>query len=140
MVDDLDFMEKAYRFLWLPWVECQLELCEKDLLVGSHHGYPGFKLMREVTIRESVVSVCDTFKGNRAADLSVRWHSPSRPQLERFVMTCDIQGATESWHHKQADGLGWRADRYGQASPSWCRILRVRASSATFTTTFPISR
>ena len=140
LVDESDFMEKATRFLWLPWVECELESCENSRIVGSHKGYSGFVVKREVIIKEGIVSICDTLKGNRTADLSVRWHGPSRPQLERLVMNCNVQGATESWHHQQADGLGWRADRYGQASPNWCRILRVRASSATFTTTFPISR
>jgi hypothetical protein len=140
LVDESDFMEKATRFLWLPWVECELESCENSRIVGSHKGYSGFVVKREVTIKEGIVSICDTLKGNRTAYLSVRWHGPSRPQLERLVMSCDIQDASESWHHQQADGLGWRADRYGKASPNWCRILRVRASSATFTTTFPISR
>lgn len=140
LVDDRDFMEKASRFLWLPWVECELASCENHRIVGSHKGYSGFEVKREVTIREGVVSIGDTLKGNRTADLSVRWHGPSRAQLERLVMSCDVPGATESWHHQQADGLGWRAERYGQASPGWCRVLRVRASFATFTTTFPISR
>jgi hypothetical protein len=140
LVDDRDFMEKASRFLWLPWVECRLEACESGRIVGSHTGYRGFKLTREVSISQGTVTVRDSFDGNREAELSVRWHGPSRPQLERLSVSCDTSGAKESWHHQTADGLGWRADRYGQASPGWCRILRVRAPSATFTTTFPISR
>jgi len=140
LVDDRDFMEQASRFLWLPWVECKLETCESRRIVGSHIGYRGFKLTREVSISQGAVTIRDIFDGNREAELSVRWHGPSRPNLERLTMSCDATGSAESWHHQQADGLGWRADRYGQASPNWCRILRVRASSATFTTTFPISR
>ena len=140
LVNESEFMEKATRFLWLPWVECKLETCESGRIVGSHTGYRGFKLTREVSINQGNVTVRDIFKGNREAELSVRWHGPSRPQLERLVMSCDAARAKESWHNKGEDGLGWRADRYGQASHNWCRILRVTASSAVFTTTFPISR
>jgi hypothetical protein len=139
LVDDRDFMEKATRFLWLPWIVCSLKESSANRIQAEHSGFQGFKVGRELMIEANLLVVRDSLVGSRVADLSVRWHGPSREQLARLSMACSIEGASESWHHCGEDGLGWRADRYGQASPNWCRILRVRARSATFTTTFPIS-
>jgi len=136
LVDDRDFMEKATRFLWLPWVECQLESAEKRRLVGLHKGFRGFTLRREISVDQKTVTIRDTIEGNRMAELSVRWHGPSRSQLERLSVSCNLNAALETWHHQQVDGLGWRADRYGQSSPAWCRMHSVRARSAVFTTIF----
>jgi hypothetical protein len=136
VVDEGDPMEKVSRFLWLPWTECRLEVCEPDRLVASHKGFKGFTIQREILIHADRVEIRDTFEGRHLSDLSIRWNGPDRDRLARLSLSCDTPGAVESWHTQEPNGLGWRADRYATPQPSWCRILRLRARSATFTTIY----
>ncbi len=140
LVDDADPMERASRFLWLPWTTCRLEACEEGRLVASHAGFKGFIVRREVAITAGQVIVTDTFEGDREADLSVRWNSPRKADLQRLRITASGSLA-EEWHgsdHKT--GLGVNCLRYGSAGPGWLRVARLRARRAEFVTILPLAR
>ena len=132
-VDDANPMERASRFLWLPWIPCRLEVNEADRLVASFEGVNHFLIRREVQIRMDHCLVLDHIEGYREADIAIRWHGRHRPSLASIAMTCSIPGATERWHHDDKEsGLGLHAPTYHHTNPSWCRELRVHARSASF--------
>jgi hypothetical protein len=132
-VDDANPMERASRFLWLPWIPCRLEVNEADRLVASFEGVNHFLIRREVQIRVDHCLVLDHIEGYREADIAIRWHGRHRPGLASIAMTCSIPGATERWHHGDKEsGLGLHAPTYHHTNPSWCRELRVHARSASF--------
>lgn len=138
LVDGADPMERASRFLWLPWTTCDVEVDDPDRLVASHRGFAGFTVRREIAIVSDGIRVTDTFSGQREAGLSVRWHGRDRHRLESIQVRCDIPAASATWHAAEtATGLGFHAERYASAVPSWCRILSVRARQATFVTFIP---
>lgn len=140
LVDDADPMERASRFLWLPWTTCKLETCQPNQLVASHRGFKGFIVRREIKLVGELAIITDTFEGDRVADLSVRWNSPRKLDLERVIITSDAPLA-EEWHgsdHKT--GLGVNCLRYGSPGPGWIRIVRMKGSAGRIVTRIPLGR
>jgi hypothetical protein len=137
LVDDGDPMERVSRFLWLPWTTCRLEDCTQNRLVASHQGFKGFTVRREITLVKKEITVTDSFEGNRDADLSVRWNSPLKADLERLAITSD-QSFCEEWHESDhKTGLGINCLRYGSPGPGWLRIARIKCRMGKIVTRIP---
>jgi len=140
LVDDADPMDRASRFLWLPWTTCKLEVCEPGRIVASHNGFRGFTVRRQVVLGADQVTVTDTFEGDREADLSVRWNSPRKADLHRLRITA-AEPLAEEWHgsdHKT--GLGVNCLRYGAPGPGWLRVARLKARRGEIVTVIPLVR
>ena len=132
-VDGEDPMERASRFLWLPWTRCRLEVSEADRLVASFEGTNHFLVRREVQIRADHCIVLDHIEGYREADLAVRWHGRCREGLDAIAVSCSNPGVVEKWYHgDEVSGLGFHAPTYHHLEASWCREWTVRAASASF--------
>lgn len=139
MVDDRDAMERATRFLWLPWLACRLERCEPGLLRASYPCAPGFHVTRAVEIGDREVVVTDDFAGDRPADLSVRWSSPRRADLARLRIGSASGDLVEEWHGSDhSTGLGVHCLRYGFPGPGWMRIGRIKGRAGKIVTVIPL--
>ena len=139
LVDEVDPMDRVSRFLWLPWTTCKLEVCEPERLVAFHNGFKGFVVRREIVIKKDQVTVTDSFEGNRTADLSVRWNSPRKADLQKITITSDMP-LNEEWHGSDHQtGLGVNCLRYGAPGPGWLRIGRLMARRGVITTSIPLS-
>jgi hypothetical protein len=135
LVDDRDAMERATRFLWLPWLTCDLESCSPEKIMASHRGHAGFVVRRTVEISREQVVITDRFEGDRMADLSVRWSSPRKADLIPLEISTMEGVLAEEWHGSDhATGLGVNCLRYGSPGPGWMRIARLKARSATIVT------
>ena len=141
LVDDRDPMEKATRFLWLPWLSCELESCSASKMVASHRGFKGFVVRRTVEVAETQVLVTDRFEGEREADLSVRWSSPRKADLMTLEISSPDGHLSEEWHGSDhATGLGVNCLRYGSPGPGWMRLVRLKARTATLVTRIPLPK
>lgn len=141
LVDDRDAMERATRFLWLPWLTCDLESCSSAKIVASHRGHKGFMVRRTVEVGETEVVVTDRFEGDRVADLSVRWSSPRKADLMPLDISSPDGTLSEEWHGSDhATGLGVNCLRYGSPGPGWMRLARLKARTATLVTRIPLPK
>jgi len=139
LVDDQDAMERATRFLWLPWLTCELESCSAGKIVASHRGHLGFLVQRTVEVSEKQIIVTDKFEGNRVADLSVRWSSPRKADLSPIEISSADGILVEEWHGSDhSTGLGVNCLRYGSPGPGWMRLARLKSRTATFVTRIPL--
>jgi len=163
-VDGLDLMDRAGRFLWLPWARGKVRCCRRSpdgLLAyweGEHDGYK--RLSAPANHRRAVVLladqwwlVLDDLRSLETHDYRVHWLLPDLPhawmpaagslKLDTptgpYYVTLASEAASRVHTLVRADEVsprGWRAPFYGCREPALSLDLMVRASSQTFWTVF----
>lgn len=161
-VDGRDQMERAGRFLWLPWLESRLHCSQRTgafaYLEGEHDGYQ--RLTHPVTCRRGVLDlgddlwlVLDDLKSAREHDYRLHWLVADLPNeyeenLRRLsisaregecVIQCGVLTGSAECSLVRADetsARGWRAPFYGCREPALSLALRQRARATKFWTLF----
>jgi hypothetical protein len=134
-VGDSDSMRRAGRFLWLPWVGCDVRW-QFDGVTASHLGYPGFKARRRVMKVPNGFVIIDRLTGllKQPGRCTLRWHGRTREGLEQLTVACSAP-STEDYVTALPDGgEGWHASHYGSKEPSWCRRITATGHDVTFVT------
>ena len=134
-VGEFDSMRRVGRFLWLPWVTCDMPWQAEGFL-ASHLGYPGFKSQRRVLKVPGGFVIIDRLKGLLKQDgrCTLRWHGRTREGLERLTVACSAP-STEDYVTALPDGgEGWHSTHYGSKEPSWCRRIVATGGDVTFVT------
>ena len=134
-VGDFDAMRRVGRFLWLPWVGCEVRNYFKSMQ-ASHLGFPGFKSQRRVLKVANGFVIIDRMTGLVKQDgaCTLRWHGRRRAGLEQLTVACSAP-STEEYVTAQPDGgEGWHSTHYGSKEPSWCRRITATGDDITFVT------
>ena len=134
-VGDQDTMQRAGRFLWLPWTTCDVE-ARFDEAVASHRGFAGFKSRRRVMRLPQGFVIIDRLTGllGRSARHTLRWHGRSRAGLAELTVACSVP-STEEWVTALPDGgEGWHSTHYGSKEPAWCRRFTATGHDVVFVT------
>jgi hypothetical protein len=134
-VGDFDAMRRVGRFLWLPWVGCEVRNYFKSMQ-ASHLGFPGFKSQRRVLKVANGFVIIDRMTGLVKQDgtYTLRWHGRRRAGLEQLTVACSAP-STEDYVTALPDGgEGWHSTHYGSKEPSWCRRITATGSDVTFVT------
>jgi hypothetical protein len=134
-VGDFDAMRRVGRFLWLPWVSCEVRNYFKSMQ-ASHLGFPGFKSQRRVIKVANGFVIIDRMTGLVKQDgtCTLRWHGRSRPGLERLTVACSAPSTEEYVTALPDGGEGWHSTHYGSKEPSWCRRITATGNDITFVT------
>ena len=132
-VDGADPMRRVGRFLWLPWTPCVRS--DASGAVGAWRTDPsGFRCERRLLRLPQGFVVIDRVRGPREAEITLRWQGRRREGLARLSAVCSLP-SRETWvTGSEADGEGWRSDRYGAFARSWVRRLTARGRDAVFVT------
>ena len=134
-VGDFDAMRRVGRFLWLPWVGCEVRNYFKSMQ-ASHLGFPGFKSQRRVIKVANGFVIIDRMTGLVKQDgtCTLRWHGRRRAGLEQLTVACSAP-STEEYVTALPDGKeGWHSTHYGSKEPSWCRRITATGNDITFVT------
>ena len=163
-VDGLDQMERAGRFLWLPWIRGESlgrSVSESGQLAcwqGTHDGYR--RLRDPVSYRRSVVRlgdehwlVVDALSAREAHDFRLHWllldvahEADAQHRLielqtavgpYRVVMTSSANAA--NWSVRRADPLGpvgWRSCHYHEREPALAVALEDNVKQIVFASMF----
>lgn len=160
-VDGLSQMERAGRFLWLPWARGEAQKPRSSprgrlaLWEGWHDGYE--RLDRPVAHRRAVLRIaeCGWLVLDRLASAgehayTLHWQLPDWPYrwdgagalalttpAGPYTLRCGVAGAAgaASLVRAAADGpRGWRAERYGARVPALALELSAQAETAYFWT------
>ena len=154
-VDDCDQMDKASRFLWLPWSNGAMRECEDGVLFAEHDGYE--RLADPVSHRRVVMRVDDAgflivdhLRGERASHaFEVRWHLQSGANRQedgsivydlggdRFVvqMWCEHADWALGWEcAEEGRAEGWLSRRYMEKERGHVLTGRVEGSAAVMVT------
>lgn len=162
-VDGLSQMDRASRFLWLPWAHGAAAGARRSpsgLLAcweGSHDGYerlakPVGHSRAVLRIAERAWLVVDRLVGDGAHDYTLHWHLPDfehtfqahggaslalRTPEGPYYLRCGVVGGCGEANLLRAatDGpRGWEASRYGRRAPALGLELTARAASLAFWT------
>jgi hypothetical protein len=134
-VGEFDSMRRVGRFLWLPWVGCDVRSSFQSVR-ASHLGYPGFKVRRQVLRVANGFVVIDRLTGllRQPGTCTLRWHGRSRVGLEQLTIACSASSAEDYVTALPDGGEGWHSTHYGSKEPSWCRRIVATGSDITFVT------
>lgn len=162
-VDGTSQMERAGRFLWLPWARGTASpprSSRRGLLAcweGSHDGY---ERLREpvaysravLKIAEQAWLVVDRLASADEHSCTLHWHTPDWPhswdgagQLElataagAYLLRCGVVGGGGSASLVRAAGdgpRGWRAAGYSRKVPALDLELQARGRQVSFWTVF----
>ena len=134
-VGDFDAMRRVGRFLWLPWVGCEVRNYFKSMQ-ASHLGFPGFKSQRRVIKVANGFVIIDRMTGLVKQDgtCTLRWHGRRRAGLEQLTVACSAPSTEEYVTALPAGGEGWHSTHYGSKEPSWCRRITATGNDITFVT------
>jgi hypothetical protein len=134
-VGDFDVMRRAGRFLWLPWVGCEVRNYFKSMQ-ASHLGFPGFKSQRRVIKVANGFVVIDRMTGlvKQEGTCTLRWHGRRRAGLEQLTVACSAPSTEEYVTALPDGGEGWHSTHYGSKEPSWCRRITATGGDVTFVT------
>lgn len=134
-VGEQDTMKRAGRFLWLPWVTCDVRT-QHDEIVASHLGFAGFRTQRRVLRLAHGFVIIDRLKGllGQSGRCALRWHGRSRAGLEQLTIACSAPSTEEFVSALPDGGEGWHSTHYGSKEPSWCRRIAASGSDVTFVT------
>lgn len=162
-VDGLSQMDRAGRFLWLPWargVAEEARYSPAGLLAcweGSHDGYA--RLAAPVNHRRAVLRIAegawlvvDRLESKGEHSYTLHWHLPDVPhtlgreggaslelrtQAGLYYLRCGAIGRAgeASLERAAPDGRrGWEAPRYSQREPALSLNLAAHAAGLTFWT------
>ena len=134
-VGDFDAMRRVGRFLWLPWVSCEVRNYFKSMQ-ASHLGFPGFKSQRRVIRVANGFVIIDRMTGLVKQDgtCTLRWHGRRRAGLEQLTVACSAPSTEEYVTALPDGGEGWHSTHYGSKEPSWCRRITATGGDVTFVT------
>ena len=134
-VGDFDCMRRAGRFLWLPWVGCDVRNYLQSLR-ASHLGFPGFKAQRRVLKVANGFVIIDRMTGllKQGGAFTLRWHGRRRAGLEQLTVACSAPSTEEYVTALPDGGEGWHSTHYGSKEPSWCRRITATGNDVTFVT------
>ena len=134
-VGEFDSMRRIGRFLWLPWVGCELRW-QFDGVAASHLGFPGFKSQRRVVKVANGFVIIDRLTGLLKQDgrFTLRWHGRTREGLEQLTVACSAPSTEEFVTALPDAGEGWHSTHYGSKDPSWCRRISALGHDVTFVT------
>ena len=134
-VGDFDAMRRVGRFLWLPWVGCEVRNYFKSMQ-ASHLGFPGFKSQRRVIKVANGFVIIDRMTGLVKQDgtCTLRWHGRRRAGLEQLTVACSAPSTEEYVTALPDGGEGWHSTHYGSKEPSWCRRITATGNDITFVT------
>ena len=134
-VGDFDAMRRVGRFLWLPWVGCEVRNYFKSMR-ASHLGFPGFKSQRRVLKVANGFVIIDRMTGLVKQDgtCALRWHGRRRAGLEQLTVACSVPSTEEYVTALPDGGEGWHSTHYGSKEPSWCRRITATGNDITFVT------
>lgn len=134
-VGTFDAMRRAGRFLWLPWVGCDVR-SSFQAVRASHLGYPGFKVRRQVLRVANGFVVVDRLTGllKQPGTCTLRWHGRSRAGLEQLTIACSASSAEDHVTALPDGGEGWHSTHYGSKEPAWCRRVTATGDDITFVT------
>ncbi len=134
-VGDFDAMRRVGRFLWLPWVSCEVRNYFKSMQ-ASHLGFPGFKSQRRVIKVANGFVIIDRMTGLVKQDgtCTLRWHGRRRAGLEQLIVACSAPSTEEYVTALPDGGEGWHSTHYGSKEPSWCRRITATGNDITFVT------
>ena len=134
-VGDFDAMRRVGRFLWLPWVSCEVRNYFKSMQ-ASHLGFPGFKSQRRVIKVTNGFVIIDRMTGLVKQDgtCTLRWHGRRRAGLEQLTVACSAPSTEEYVTALPDGGEGWHSTHYGSKEPSWCRRITATGNDITFVT------
>ena len=134
-VGDFDAMRRVGRFLWLPWVSCEVRNYFKSMQ-ASHLGFPGFKSQRRVIKVANGFVIIDRMTGLVKQDgtCTLRWHGRRRAGLEQLTVACSAPSTEEYVTALPDGGEGWHSTHYGSKEPSWCRRITATGNDITFVT------
>jgi hypothetical protein len=128
-------MQRAGRFLWLPWTTCDVE-AQFDGAVASHRGFAGFKARRRVLRLPQGFVIIDRLTGllGRSARHTLRWHGRSRSGLAELTVACSVPSTEEVVTALPEGGEGWHSTHYSSKEPAWCRRFVAAGNDVTFVT------
>jgi hypothetical protein len=134
-VGDHDCMGRFGRFLWLPWVACEVRR-QDDGLAAAHVGFSGFKSRRRVLKVANGFVIVDRLAGRlgQRGEFVLRWHGRTRPGLEQLTVACSAPSTEEYVTALPDGGEGWHSTHYGSKEPSWCRRITASGNDVTFVT------
>ena len=134
-VGGFDAMRRVGRFLWLPWVGCEVRTYLKSTQ-ASHLGFPGFKAQRRVLKVANGFVIIDRMTGLVKQDgtCTLRWHGRRRAGLEQLTVACSAPSTEEYVTALPDGGEGWHSTHYGSKEPSWCRRITATGGDVTFVT------
>ena len=134
-VGEFDSMRRVRRFLWLPWVGCNVRW-QFDGVSASHLGFPGFKAQRRVVKVSQGFVIIDRLTGllKQEGCFTLRWHGRTREGLEQMTIACSAPSTEEYVSALPDGGEGWHSTHYGSKEPSWCRRITATGSAVTFVT------
>ena len=134
-VGDFDAMRRVGRFLWLPWVSCEVRNYFKSMQ-ASHLGFPGFKSQRRVIKIANGFVIIDRMSGlvKQEGTCTLRWHGRRRAGLEQLTVACSAPSTEEYVTGLPDGGEGWHSTHYGSKEPSWCRRITATGNDITFVT------
>ena len=134
-VGDFDAMRRVGRFLWLPWVGCEVRNYFKSMQ-ASHLGFPGFKSQRRVIKIANGFVIIDRMSGlvKQEGTCTLRWHGRRRAGLEQLTVACSAPSTEEYVTTLPDGGEGWHSTHYGSKEPSWCRRITATGNDITFVT------
>ena len=134
-VGDFDAMRRVGRFLWLPWVGCEVRNYFKSMQ-ASHLGVPGFKSQRRVIKIANGFVIIDRMSGlvKQEGTCTLRWHGRRRAGLEQLTVACSAPSTEEYVTGLPDGGEGWHSTHYGSKEPSWCRRITATGNDITFVT------
>jgi hypothetical protein len=134
-VGDFDSMRRVGRFLWLPWVGCEVRNYFQSMR-ASHLGFPGFKVQRRVVKVSQGFVIIDRLTGllKQEGCFTLRWHGRTREGLEQMTIACSAPSTEEYVSALPDGGEGWHSTHYGSKEPSWCRRITATGNAVTFVT------
>ena len=134
-VGDHDCMGRFGRFLWLPWVACEVRR-QDDGLAAAHVGFSGFKSRRRILKVANGFVIVDRLTGRlgQRGEFVLRWHGRSRSGLEQLTVACSAPSTEEYVTALPDGGEGWHSTHYGSKEPSWCRRITATGRDVTFVT------
>lgn len=162
-VDQLDQMERASRFLWLPWAKGQQDAYRKSndgrltYWQGRCDGYrrladPVDHIRAILLIDEDAVVVVDRLVGKREHVYQLHWrfydHEAQRRKDNQFVqfqtaagryccqIVCDVECEARYEYASSESSSGWRASWYQAKAPAHWINVESKASALTFCTVF----
>jgi hypothetical protein len=134
-VGDHDCMGRFGRFLWLPWVACEVRR-QDDGIAAAHVGFSGFKSRRRILKVANGFVIVDRLTGRlgQRGEFVLRWYGRSRAGLEQLTVACSAPSTEEYVTALPDGGEGWHSTHYGSKEPSWCRRITATGRDVTFVT------
>jgi hypothetical protein len=163
-VDGRDLMDRAGRFLWLPWARGRVRCRQRSLdgsmayFEGEHNGYqrlpaPAYYRRAILLLANHMWLVLDDLQSREPHGYRVHWLLPDLPyewepavgQMKLstpagpYYVSLAAAGTPAEYSLVRADprsSRGWRAPSYGFRTPALSLALVARAGHQTFWTVF----